>query len=152
MTPDVSHPSTTNLPDSREVRGHLEKILASSAFSNAPRAQQFLRFVVGEALAGRANDMKEPVVAARVFNLSGNFDRRRTSIVRAEVSHVRRRLRDYQMGEGASDSVIIDLPRGGYVPLIRTAASGGNKPRKARRGQLAAFLSLFRPGKSAPRE
>src|ERR1035441_7431283 len=26
-----------------------------------------------------------------------------------------RRLRDYYMGEGASDSVIIDLPRGGYV-------------------------------------
>ncbi|MGA3020297.1 MAG: hypothetical protein ABSF62_24515 [Bryobacteraceae bacterium] len=152
MTPDVSAPSTSNAPDSGEVRRHLERILASSAFSNAPRAQQFLRFVVEETLAGRASDIREPVVAARVFNLSGNFDRRRTSIVRAEATHVRRRLRDYQMGEGASDSVIIDLPRGGYVPFVRTVAGGGNKPRNARRGQLAAFLSLLRPGKSAPRE
>src|ERR1017187_2182362 len=150
MTPDVSLPSTTHPPDSREVRRHLEKLLASSAFSNAPRAQQFLRFVVEEAMAGRANDIKEPVVAARVFNLGSGFDRRKSSIGRAEATHVRRRLRDYQTDAGASDSVIIDLPRGGYVPLIRTAASGASQPRKARRRQLAAFLSLFRPGKGAP--
>jgi hypothetical protein len=152
MTPDVSLPSTTNPPHSREVRRHLEKLLASSAFSNAPRAQQFLRFVVEETLAGRASDIREPVVAAQVFNLGSSFDRRKSSIVRAEATHVRRRLRDYYTDAGVSDSVIIDLPRGGYVPFVRTAARGGNKPRNARRGQLAAFLSLLRPGKSAPRE
>jgi hypothetical protein len=152
MTPDVPAPSTTNPPDSREVRRHLDKLLASSSFSNAPRAQQFLRFVVEEALAGRANDIKEPVVAARVFNLGGNFDRRKSSIVRAEATHVRRRLRDYQAHAGASDSVIVDLPRGGYVPSIRTAASSGSKAPEARWERLAAFLSLFRPGKPTPRK
>jgi len=140
----------TNPPDAAEVRRRLETILASSAFSHAPRAQQFLRFVIEETLAGRAGGLKEPVVAARVFNLTSRFDRRNNSIVRAEASHVRRRLREYYMGAGSSDSVIIDLPRGGYAPVIRTVAE--SKPQEAGRRQFATFLSLFRPERSAPRD
>ena len=128
-----------------EIRRHLEKILTSGEFSNAPRAQQFLRFVVEETLANRASDIKEPLVAARVFNLSTDFDRRRNSIVRVEATHVRRRLHDYYMGSGISDSVIIDLPPGGYLPVIRTVVSGGSDPRDALRRQFTAFWSLFRP-------
>ena len=147
MTTDEPH---TDPPDSAEVRRRLETILASSAFSHAPRAQQFLRFVIEETLAGRASGLKEPVVAARVFNLSSRFARRNNSIVRAEASHVRRRLREYYMDAGSSDSVIIDLPRGGYAPVIRTAAE--SKPPDAGRRQFAAFLSMFKPGRIAPRE
>ena len=138
--------------DLADVRRHLERILASSAFSEAPRGKQFLRFVVEEALAGRANDIKEPVMAARVFNLGGHFDRRSNSIVRAEATHVRRRLRDYYTGAGASDSLIIDLPRGGYVPVIRTVTSAGNKPHHSRWKQFTALTSLFRPGQNRSRQ
>jgi len=147
MTTDELH---ANPPDSAEVRQSLETILASRAFANAPRAQQFLRFVIEEALAGRAASLKEPIVAARVFNLSSRFDRRNNSIVRAEATHVRRRLRDYYLGAGSSDSVIIDLPRGGYTPVIRTAAE--SKPQDAGWRQFAAFRSMFKPGRSAPRD
>lgn len=44
----------------------MDRILASSAFSNASHSQQFLRFAIQETLAGRASDLKEPVVATRV--------------------------------------------------------------------------------------
>jgi hypothetical protein len=152
MTPDESPSSTTDLSDGAEVRRSLETILASQAFTHAPRAQQFLRFVIEETLAGRAGDLKEPVVAARVFNLNARFDRRNNSIVRAEATHVRRRLRDYYLGAGGADPVVIDLPRGGYAPVIRTVASGGSKPENASHGQLAAFMSWLRPGKGAARE
>jgi hypothetical protein len=146
MKPAESPPSTPAPPDGAEVRRHIEKILASAAFSHAPRAQQFLRFVIEETLAGRAGEIKEPVVAARVFNLSSRFDRRINSIVRAEATHVRRRLRDYYLDAGSSDSVIVELPRGGYAPVIRTVA--GSRPEDRGRRQFAAFLSRFRPGKS----
>ena len=131
-------------PENDEVRRCLDKILASGAFSNAARAQQFLRFVIEEALAGRAGAITEPVVAARVFKLNGSFDRRKNSIVRAEATHVRRRLRAYYLGAGASDSLIVDLPRGGYSPSIRTAAVGGSR-------RFAAFLSWLRQAASTKR-
>jgi len=127
------------------VRAHLEKILRSSAFANASRAQQFLRFVMEETLAGRGSEINEPTVAARVFNLRSKFDRRNNSIVRAEATHVRRRLRDYYLGAGAADRVIIDLPRGGYAPSIRTVAGDGR-----RRRRWAAILSWLRPGEKEP--
>ena len=132
-------PAPAPNPQHREVRRHLEKILASAAFANATRAQQFLRFVIEETLAGRASDIKEPLVAARVFNLTNGFDRRSNSIVRAEATHVRRRLRDYYAGAGASDPVIVELPRGGYAPSIRTLARSGTSRRP-----WAAFLAWLR--------
>jgi hypothetical protein len=94
---------------------------------------------------GRASDLKEPMVAARVFNLRSKFDRRNNSIVRAEATHVRRRLRDYYLGAGAADRVIVDLPRGGYAPAIRALARGGST-----RPRWAAFLSWLRPWKETP--
>jgi hypothetical protein len=140
----------TNPPDAAEARLRLESILASNAFHHAPRAQQFLRFVVEETLAGRAGEITEPVVAAQVFDLSSRFDRRNNSIVRAEATHVRRRLRHYYLSDGISDPVIIDMPRGGYAPVFRAAA--GSKPSEAGRRQLDAFLALFRPARSTPPE
>ena len=104
--------------------------------------RQFLRFVVEETLAGRASEIKEPLVAAHVFNQWGDFDRRTNSIVRAGATHVRRRLRNYYLDEGRLDSLMIELPSGGYVPVIRTVGSGARKPSVGRWRRLAAF----RPG------
>jgi hypothetical protein len=142
---------TANPPDSGEVRFHLEKILASRAFSNASIAQHFLRFVIEETLAGRASGITEPVVAAKVFNLSAKFDRRNNSIVRAEATYVRRRLHDYYTGTGGSDVVIIDLPRGAHRPVIRTVASGGSEPPRASRSKVTAWTSWF-PSRKGPPE
>jgi hypothetical protein len=148
MTPNEA--PGLGIAEHHEVRRHLETILASRAFRNAPRGQQFLRFVVEETLAGRASDIAEPAVAAQVFNLRAKFDRRNNSIVRAEASHVRRRLRDYYLNAASADSVVIELPRGGYVPVVRIVA--GSRPPNAGLGRLAAWMSLFRPRRSGPRE
>ena len=106
-------------PDAVEVRRCVDKILASRAFANARRVQQFLAFVVEETLAGRGHAINEPLVAARVFNLADGFDRSRNSIVRAGATHLRRRLRNYYAGEGRADPVVIELPAHGYAPAIR---------------------------------
>jgi len=53
--------------DSREVREHLAKVLASASFAGALRVQGLLRFVVEETLEGRAREIKESVLAVQVF-------------------------------------------------------------------------------------
>lgn len=152
MTRDGRRQCETDTSWGQEAGRHLEKILASKAFANAPRAQQFLRFVVEERLAGRSGALTEPVVAARVFNRRDDFDRRTNSIVRAEATHVRRRLHEYYVDAGASDSLIIELPRGAYVPVIRVRTSEGTKPKPPGRRPLAAFLSSFWPGRDTSRK
>jgi serine/threonine-protein kinase len=107
--------------DSREVREHLEKVLASSSFGGAPRVQQFLRFVVEETLEGRVGDLKESVVAVNVFGRRSDFDSHSDSVVRVQASHLRRRLREYYRTEGLHDAMVIELPSGAYVPAFRPA-------------------------------
>jgi len=108
--------------DSREVREHLEKVLASSSFGGAPRVQQFLRFVVEETLDGRVGDLKESVVAIHVFGRRSDFDSHSDSVVRVQASHLRRRLREYYRTEGVQDGIVIEIPSGAYVPAFRPAA------------------------------
>jgi serine/threonine-protein kinase len=117
-------PASTTSPrvDSREVREHLDKVLASSSFAGAPRVRQFLRFVVEETLEGRAGELKESVVAVHVFGRRSDFDSHNDSVVRVQATHLRKRLREYYRTEGLGDGMAIELPPGAYVPTFRPAA------------------------------
>src|ERR1017187_792812 len=90
--------------DPREVRPHLDKVLASPSFAGAPRVQQFLRFVVEETLEGRAGEIKESVVAVQVFGRRSDFDSHSDSLVRVQATHLRKRLREYYRTEGLDRS------------------------------------------------
>lgn len=101
------------------MREQLERILAANRFVIARRASQFLRFIVEETLAGEGGSLKESVVAVRVFGRPASFDPRTCSAVRAEASHLRKRLRSYYREEGRADPVLIEMPPRGYVPSFR---------------------------------
>jgi TolB-like protein len=105
---------------------HLEKVLASPGFARNERLQKFLRFVVERNLSGRADEIKESVLAVEVFGRSANYDPKQDSIVRTEAARLRARLGEYYLGEGKTDQWMIELPKGGYVPLFRPAPSLGN--------------------------
>src|SRR5262249_45302618 len=103
----------------------------------------FLRFVVEGHLEGRDNELKQSVIALEVFR-NRDYDPDQDSIVRTEAGRLRARLAEYYMREGAGDPVIIELPKGGYVPMFRRLeeARGDWKTRFGRLwvgGVLAAF-------------
>jgi hypothetical protein len=57
-----------------EARAQLERILASPEFAVPDRLRRFLRFVVEEALAGRAERIKAYTIAVEVFGRDDTFD------------------------------------------------------------------------------
>ncbi|MGA2771487.1 MAG: tetratricopeptide repeat protein [Bryobacteraceae bacterium] len=105
------------------IRRELEKALASPEFANAVRLREFLLFVVEEALGG-AEAIKEVTVAMRVFNRTASFDSSGDSVVRVGALHLRNRLRDYYAGSGRLDEVVIEVPKGCYLPVFRRADAG----------------------------
>jgi TolB-like protein/Tfp pilus assembly protein PilF len=105
------------------IRRELGKILASPEFSNAIRLREFLSFLVEEALGG-AEAIKEVAVAMRVFNRRASFDSSGDSVVRVAALHLRNRLRDYYAGSGRLDEVVIEVPKGCYLPVFRRADAG----------------------------
>jgi len=108
------------------ARQELDRVLASATFRQVDRLKRFLRFVALEALQGRGDQLKEYVIGVQVFDKSASFDPRADPIVRVQARRLRTRLARYYREEGADDTVVVDLPKGGYAPIfrIREAASG----------------------------
>ena len=101
------------------VRATLDKILSSAGFANAERLTRFLRYTVEETLNGQTDKLKESLLGIDVFGRKPTYDPRVDAVVRTEAVKLRARLRDYYESEGREDEIIIDLPKGGYVPVFR---------------------------------
>lgn len=101
----------------------VERIVASPGFEQSVRMKDFLRFVIEEALAGRGERVKEHTVAQEVFQKDENFDPKISSIVRVEASRLRSKLKQYYESEGQADLIRLEIPKGGYVPRIRSLAA-----------------------------
>lgn len=104
--------------DPIRVRAQLNRILTSPAFIDSGRANSILRFIVENALDGRAGEIKESVIAVEVLGRSSSFDSKIDPIVRVEAGRLRDRLRDYYNGHGRADDVLISVPRGSYLPAF----------------------------------
>ena len=102
--------------DPQRVRAQLERILSSTEFSGADRAYAFLRLVVERALSGNPEQIKESVIAVEAFKRDTAFDPKADPIVRVEAGRLRERLKSYYEGEGQADTVLIELPKGRYLP------------------------------------
>lgn len=100
------------------VRAELERILTSAAFDASPRNRQFLRYVVEETLAGRAERIKAYTIATSVFSRQADFDPQVDSIVRIEAGRLRRALERFYLMAGLGEGPRITIPRGSYVPVF----------------------------------
>jgi len=103
-------------PSRAEVEAQLDRLLGSESFSGAVRSQRFLRFVVGEVLAGREERIHGTTIGMEVFERPHDFDPQADPIVRVEAGRLRRRLERHYLTDGADDPVLIEIPKGCYVP------------------------------------
>lgn len=105
--------------DAQAVRRQLDRVLESPGFSRNERLPGFLRFVVEGHLDGKDHELKESVIAITVFGRRPDFDSRLDPVVRTEAVRLRARLNEYYIKEGSADALVIELPKGGYVPRFR---------------------------------
>jgi serine/threonine-protein kinase len=108
-------------PVSRDViLGHLARVLSSSAFGGAERSIAILRFLVERTIDGDGDRLKEYTVGVEALGRGASFDPRTDPIVRAEASRLRARLERYYADQGRDDELVIELPKGTYVPRFAT--------------------------------
>lgn len=100
------------------VRQAVDRIVASADFSASERARNFLKYVVEETLEGRSDRIKAFTVAVEVFGRDDTFDAQNDPVVRIEAGRLRRALEHYYLLEGKDDCVVIEIPKGGYVPVF----------------------------------
>lgn len=110
------------------IRTQLHKVLASSVFAHAERMRCFLEFIVEHALSSPGEPLKEISIGIKLYAGHGDFDPRITSVVRVDATRLRAKLREYYSSEGTEDPLIIDLPKGSYVPVFREASTQRGSP------------------------
>ncbi len=110
-------PESSPTPD--EIREQLDRIVNFAELENSPRLQAFLKYVVEEALAGRASHIKGFAIGQAVYGGDENFDPQNNTIVRVEAGRLRRRIAEYYLTVGRNDPLLIDIPKGTYVPTFK---------------------------------
>jgi PAS domain S-box-containing protein len=106
-------------PSGTEIRAALERMVASESFRTCPRLAAFLRFVIEATLRGESAHLKGYTIAVEALGRSGDFDPQQDPIVRVEAGRLRRVIQHYYAGPGAKDLLVIEVPRGRYIPTFR---------------------------------
>ena len=101
---------------SADVIETLDDILAHKIFAASPKAQDFLSYIITEALAGRADSLTGITIAQDVFQKDSDFDSIQDSVVRVTARRVRYMLQDYYAQCTSEPKVKISIPKGKYRP------------------------------------
>lgn len=130
------------VPSAHAIRMQLSKILKSDGFAHAARMRRFLEFVVDETLAGRASQLCEYTIGISVFNRRESFEPGVDPIVRNDARRLRQKLLEYYQGARGrkGDRVIIDIPKGRYVP----AFSSSSRSQSERTAEYRLTVTLTR--------
>ncbi|MFB3904512.1 MAG: hypothetical protein ACE15E_13775 [Acidobacteriota bacterium] len=144
--------AAVNVEITREmIHEALDRIVKSPAFAQSQRLTRFLRFVVEQALENKADQLKEYLIGIAVFDRNEGYDPRTDPIVRVEAGRLRTKLREYYSAEGREDPLLIELPKGSYMPAIslrRKELGVGRGPAGSRR-PAALFVLLLIAGIAA---
>jgi len=122
MPPEM--PETVgNAPAPAEIRTAVERMITSDVFARSPQLGAFLRFVTDATLSGKSDRIKAYTIGVEVLRRDTSFDPQLDPIVRVEATRLRRAIERYYAGPGQDEPIVIDLPRGSYVPAFRRRES-----------------------------
>ncbi len=101
-----------------EIQEVVDRILESRHFAKAPLLSSFLTYICTRAREDKTTRISECEIGINVFNRPATFDPREDNIVRTYARHLRKRLQEYYATDGQHDTLCIDIPKGGYVPVF----------------------------------
>ena len=133
------------VPPADEIRAQVERMVASEVFCRSVQLGAFLRFIVESVLHGKGDRIKAYTVGVEVLRRDDNFDPQIDPIVRVEATRLRYAIDRYYSGPGRDDPVIIDVPRGSYVPTFRSREGIASAEPPEAKGFDQYFMALRRP-------
>jgi adenylate cyclase len=148
-------------PTRIDVLSQIQRIFTSSDFQATDRLRRFLSFIVQETIDGKEDKIKSYTIAVEVLGRDSNFDLQNDPVVRIEAGRLRRALERYYLIAGRTDPVLIQIPKGAYVPRfswtqaspesfaspqLPVVVSPGREPQPLRWGAAVLALSIGSAG------
>jgi hypothetical protein len=107
------------VPDSTTCWALVERVADSAKLVRAARLRDLLLFVSRRSLKEGCDQVREHEIGTEVFGRPRGYDTNVDNIVRANVSELRKRIEAYFESEGARENLLMEIPRGNYVPAFR---------------------------------
>jgi TolB-like protein/Tfp pilus assembly protein PilF len=101
---------------SDKIYDELENVLKFYSFKNSTLLSSFLRYIVTETIDERQHFIKEYSIAVNALSRPTHFNPHDDAMVRIHAGRLRKLLTEYYSTDGKGNSVIIHVPKGGYVP------------------------------------
>jgi hypothetical protein len=96
----------------------LERVAGSAQLKRATRLKELLLYVGQCSLKDGRDQVREQEIGAKVFGRPDGYDTSFDNIVRTNVSDLRKRIEAYFHGEGLNEPVVMEIPRGSYLPVF----------------------------------
>lgn len=101
------------------ARELLHRVAASAQFQKSKRLRDLLLYVGEWSLRDPQHILREQEIGVDVLGRQPDYDTSHDTLVRVQVSQLRKKLQEYFAGEGRDEPLIIEIPKGSYVPVFR---------------------------------
>jgi hypothetical protein len=96
------------------LHAQIDKLNHSGVLHGSESLCKLLKYLGEHSLDAPGTSLKEYQIATEVFGRPADFDSRVDSTVRVQTGRLRSKLAEYYAGEGASDRLLIEIPKGAY--------------------------------------
>ncbi len=125
-----------------DERWHLvERIVGSQALQKSARLRELLLYITEQTLRGHAHQLNEHNIGLAVFGKRADYSPLEDSSVRVHARQLRLRLHEYFDSVGVGESLIVEIPKGSYVPEFHPA-----RPPAPSQDQAPAPVAKPQPG------
>lgn len=111
-----------------ERRALIARVARSELFSRSARLRDFLLYAGKQSLKEGCQEINEQEIGVNVFGRHASYDRGQDNIVRVTATELRRRIETYFATEGIHETLVLDIPRGGYKPVFHRRQELENRP------------------------
>lgn len=112
--------AAVNEPLMEDCKEQVHRVVQSATFRNAATLQLLLQFLTDKTLAGATESLKEYTIGVDALGRKPDFDPKIDPIVRVQSHRLRVKLKEYYDVEGYRDPILIQFPKGHYVPTFET--------------------------------
>src|ERR1700709_1126309 len=96
----------------------VQRVIESPSLVGSARLRDFLLHVAACAIRETPEEATEQQIGIQVFQRSPGFNSSEDSIVRSQARLLRLKLAAYFNAEGASEPLILEIPKGHYLPVF----------------------------------
>ena len=126
-------PGTTDLvsQNPEDIQRQLGKIVHSKVFRHCSALQRLLQYLVAKAASDPYGEIKEYTIGVEVFDRGHNYDPQNDTIVRVQIHRLRQKVKEYYESEGINDPILVEIPKGHYIPAFESRPNASMKTSEA---------------------